>query len=56
MTLMNGLLLTVLNTVVCLAFPKLLSMMMSRKTKPAVSSQATLTSNNVGTDVPSFPY
>ncbi|WP_232224248.1 hypothetical protein [Mastigocladopsis repens] len=45
MSLIDGLLLTVVNTLACLAFPWLLSVILASKNKRTVSAQATLSSN-----------
>lgn len=44
MSLMDSLLLTLLNTVACLALPKLLSMIMAAKAESNPSSESALTS------------
>jgi hypothetical protein len=54
MNLMDGLFLTLINVVVCLAFPKLLSVILNFKNKRLEASQATLSSTNAKSDVPSF--
>lgn len=56
MGLMDGLLLTLINVVACLAFPKLLSVVLTFKNKRTEAVHATVSSNNVKSEVPSFPY
>jgi hypothetical protein len=40
MSLIDGLLLTIINTIACLALPKLLSMIVALKNKSSVRSQS----------------
>ncbi|BAZ53282.1 hypothetical protein NIES4103_59560 [Nostoc sp. NIES-4103] len=44
MSLMDSILLTLLNTLACLALPKLLSVILANKTKANESSQSAVTS------------
>ena len=44
MSLIDSILLTLLNTLACLALPKLLSLMLADKTKTNESSQSVVTS------------
>ncbi|MBH8563179.1 hypothetical protein I8748_13460 [Nostoc sp. CENA67] len=44
MTLMDSILLTLLNALACLALPKLLSVILADKTKTSESSQSAVTS------------
>lgn len=55
MGLMDGLFLTLINTVACLVFPKLLSVILTFKNKRTAPSQA-ISSNNASSKMPSFPY
>ncbi|GAB1540582.1 hypothetical protein NUACC21_32510 [Scytonema sp. NUACC21] len=54
MSLMDGLLLTLINTVACIAFPKLLSLITAPKAKATVSTQTKLAANKTGSQVPSL--
>lgn len=56
MGLMDGLLLTLINAVACLAFPKLLYVILTFKNKRAEAVQATVSSNNATSEVPSLLY
>ncbi len=56
MGLMDGLLLTLINAVACLAFPKLLSVLLTFKNKHTEAVQATVSSNNATSEVPSLLY
>lgn len=55
MSLMDGLFLTLINAVACLAFPWLLSVLLTSKNKRSVPSQVTVSSNNATSKVSSFP-
>ncbi|MDM9383193.1 hypothetical protein QUB80_21090 [Chlorogloeopsis sp. ULAP01] len=55
MSLTDGLFLTLVSTVVCLAFPKLLSMIMSAKSKPTEPSPTLSAPQESGKEVPSYP-
>ncbi|GAA6619538.1 hypothetical protein [Scytonema sp. NUACC26] len=54
MSLMDGLLITLFNTVACIIFPKLVSVILTQKPKPTASTQANLAANETGSGVPSF--
>jgi len=54
MSLIDGLLLTLLNTIACLALPKLLSVIVSLKNKSSVRSPSATTSQDDRSEVPSF--
>ncbi|MDZ7951418.1 hypothetical protein [Nostoc sp. DedQUE09] len=54
MSLIDGIFLTLLNTVVCLALPKLLSVILSAKNQKTVPLQSTLTSQDSKSEIPSF--
>lgn len=56
MRLMDGMLLTLISTVICVAFPKLLSMVLIVKTKRTAQPQTISTPQEVGTELPIFPY
>ena len=56
MGLMEGLLLTLINAVACIAFPKLLSVILTFKNQRTEAVQTTVSSNNAKSKVPSFPY
>ena len=51
MNLMDGLFLTLINVVVCLAFPKLLSVILNLKNKRLEPSQVTLSSSDAKSQV-----
>ena len=53
MSLIDGILLTLLNTVACLALPKLLAIMSEKSQNTATSSSAT-TSEASNSEIPSF--
>ncbi len=54
MSLIDGILLTLVNTVICLSFPKLLSMILAPKTKEAKPSPVPITVQEPSAEVPSF--
>ncbi len=54
MSLMDALLLTLINTIACLVFPKLVSVILAKKTKPTTSTQADVVTNETGSGAPSF--
>ncbi|MEH2417634.1 hypothetical protein [Nostoc sp.] len=53
MSLMDGILLTLLNTVACLALPKLLAIM-SAKRQNTITSASAATSEVSNSEIPSF--
>lgn len=56
MGLIDGVIITLLNTAVCLGLPKLLSVILAPKRKKiAVKSQPTRTSPESSLEIPSFP-
>ncbi|AFY32846.1 hypothetical protein Cal7507_2415 [Calothrix sp. PCC 7507] len=54
MSFIDVILLTLFNTLACLALPKLLSLVLAVKTKKAVHSDHTITLQELNTEVPSF--
>ncbi|WP_392533367.1 hypothetical protein [Nostoc sp. C117] len=54
MSLIDGLFLTLLNTVACLALPKLVSVILSAKNENAVPSPSAVTSQDSNSEIPSF--
>ncbi|MEH1943444.1 MAG: hypothetical protein V7L01_24935 [Nostoc sp.] len=54
MSLIDGILLTLLNTVACLALPKLLSVILAAKKQNTASSGSALTSQDSNSEIPSF--
>jgi hypothetical protein len=53
MSLIDGLLLTLLNTVICIALPKLLSIVLSgKKQSAAIKSQAAIESQDSNLEIP----
>ncbi len=54
MSFIDCILLTLINTVACLAFPKLLSMILTPKTKKAASSPTPITASESSSEIPSF--
>ncbi|MEH2108453.1 hypothetical protein [Nostoc sp.] len=54
MSLIDGILLTLLNTVACLALPKLLSVILAAKNQNTASSASALTSQDSNSEIPSF--
>ncbi|WP_322732785.1 hypothetical protein [Nostoc sp. ChiQUE01b] len=54
MSLIDGIFMTLLNTVACLALPKLVSVIMSAKSQKTASSTSTLTSQDSNSEIPSF--
>jgi hypothetical protein len=55
MRLIDGILLTLLNTVACLAFPKLLSMIWAAKTKNTEPSPLPVQAQESSSEIPSYP-
>lgn len=55
MNLIDGIFLTLLNTVACLALPKLLSIILSTKSQSNKRSQSIMTSQDSNSEIPSFP-
>ena len=58
MGLMDGLFLTVINAVVCLALPKLLSILLAPKGQPSKSTKASpavINCQEISSEMPSFP-
>ncbi|BAY12031.1 hypothetical protein [Calothrix sp. NIES-2098] len=56
MVLKDAALLTLINTVACLAFPKLLSIILSPKAKPTESSPKGASSQKSIIPITTFPY
>ncbi|MBN3877997.1 hypothetical protein [Nostoc sp. JL23] len=54
MSLIDGIFLTILNTVACLALPKLLSVIMPVKNQNTESSKSAMTSQDSNSEIPSF--
>ncbi|MBD2362855.1 hypothetical protein [Anabaena sp. UHCC 0399] len=54
MSFIDGILLTIVNTVVCLGLPKLLSVISAMKTKNIVSAQPTMESQDTRANIPSY--
>ncbi len=54
MSLIDGLLLTLVNTIACLVFPKLVSVILVKKTKSTASTPANAAANGTSSEVPSF--
>jgi hypothetical protein len=54
MSLLDGLLLTLINTAACLVLPKLLSVILADKTKPESQSQAMMESPASSSEIPSL--
>ncbi|MEH2070724.1 MAG: hypothetical protein V7K47_21605 [Nostoc sp.] len=54
MSLIDGLFMTLLSTVVCVALPKLLSVIVSAKEKNTVTSPSAVTSQDSNLEIPSF--
>ena len=54
MSLIDDIFLTILNTVACLALPKVLSVILSAKNLNTVPSSSTLTSQDSNSEIPSF--
>ncbi len=54
MSLIDGIFMTLLNTVVCLALPKLVSVILSAKSQNTAFSPSTLTSQDSNSEIPSF--
>ncbi|MBC1237811.1 MULTISPECIES: hypothetical protein [Nostoc] len=54
MSLIDGLLLTLLNTVACLALPKLLSVILSAKNQKTTLSPVTVNSQDSNSEIPSY--
>ncbi|MCC5644902.1 hypothetical protein LC607_18545 [Nostoc sp. CHAB 5824] len=54
MSLIDGILLTLLNTVACLALPKLLSVILSAKNQNTAPSASALTLQDSNSEMPSF--
>ncbi|MBD2439866.1 hypothetical protein [Nostoc sp. FACHB-110] len=52
MSLMDGLLLTLLNTVACLVLPKILSVVLAKKTKPQYQIQQVRESSPANAEMP----
>jgi hypothetical protein len=53
MSLMDGLLITLFNTVACIVFPKLASVILAQKAKPAASTQVNA-AKDASSGLPSF--
>jgi hypothetical protein len=56
MAFYDALLLTLLNAVACLAFPKMLSVVLNREPKAVQKSQKTLELKKATVEVMSFPF
>ncbi|MFN6538398.1 MAG: hypothetical protein RM021_018895 [Nostoc sp. EkiNYC01] len=54
MSLIDGLLMTLLSAVACLALPKLLSVILSAKNENTVPSPSAVTSQDSNSEMPSF--
>lgn len=54
MSLIDGIFLTILNTVACLALPKLLSVILPGKNQNTQSSKSAMTSQDSNSKIPSF--
>ncbi|MFN6572211.1 hypothetical protein [Dendronalium sp. ChiSLP03b] len=54
MSLTDSILLTLLNTLACLALPKLLSVVLAAKAKAIKSSQSAVTSQESSSEIPSL--
>ncbi|MEH2206993.1 MAG: hypothetical protein V7K53_23450 [Nostoc sp.] len=54
MSLIDGIFLTILNTVACLALPKLLSVILPVKRQNTESSKSAMTSQDSNSEIPSF--
>ncbi|MCC5624549.1 hypothetical protein [Nostoc sp. CHAB 5715] len=54
MSLIDGIFLTLLNTVVCLALPKLLSTIVPAQSQNITPSSSALTSEHSNSEIPSF--
>jgi len=54
MSLMDSMLLTLLNTVICLVLPKLLSVVLAENTENPVSSQSEMEANDTVSSIPSY--
>ncbi len=55
MGLIDGLFLTLISTVICIVFPKLLSIMLATKTKHTSSAPADRKMQETSTEVATFP-
>ena len=55
MGLMNGILLTLISAIACLTLPKLLSLILARKTKRTAPLPLPTTPENTYKEVPNFP-
>ncbi|AKG22544.1 hypothetical protein [Calothrix sp. 336/3] len=56
MSLTDGLVLTIVNTVICLALPKVLSMVLVKKTKQDTSPVIVSDSQEISSNVTVYPY
>lgn len=54
MSLLDGLLLTLINTTACLVLPKLLSVIFADKTKPESQSQTTIETPASSSEIPAL--
>lgn len=54
MSLIDGILLTLVNTAVCLVLPKLLSVILATQTKNVVSAQPVMESQDASANIPSY--
>lgn len=54
MTFIDCILLTLINTVACLAFPKMLSVILAAKTKKTAPTPTPMTSIEPSSEIPSF--
>ncbi len=54
MSLIDGIFLTILNAVACLALPKLLSIILPVKNRNTESSKSAMTSQDSNSEIPSF--
>jgi len=55
MGLMDGVLLTLINAAICIALPKLLSLIPQDKVEQKYSSSSELTAQEGNSEIPSFP-
>lgn len=52
MSLIDGVLLTLLNTIACLALPKMLSVILAKKTKPQSQPRQAIESSASNSEIP----
>ncbi len=56
MCLMDSLILTLISAVICLAFPKILSMILAAKTKRTAPLPTAIAPQEITKEVPSYPF